>query len=155
MNARIANPAAAAPAAWQAMIALETALVKSGLEQSLYHLVKTRASQINGCAYCVHMHTSDARKHGESEMRLYLLSAWRESSLYSPRERAALAWTEALTLLAQTNAPDEVYAALTPHFTEAEIANLTVLIGCINAWNRIAVGLRSQHPLRAADQRAA
>ncbi len=155
MTARIANPAAASPAVYKAMVALEGALAASGLEYSLYELVKTRASQINGCAFCIHMHTSDARKHGESEMRLYMLPAWRESSLYSPRERAALAWTEALTLIAQTNAPDEVYAALTEQFSEAEIVNLTALIGLINAWNRLAVGLRSQHPVNAADKRAA
>ena len=155
MTARIANPAAASPSVYKAMVALEGALVASGLEYSLYELVKTRASQINGCAFCIHMHTSDARKHGESEMRLYMLPAWRESSLYSPRERAALAWTEAVTLIAQTNAPDEVYAELTQHFSEAEIVNLTALIGAINAWNRLAVALRSQHPVSAADKRAA
>ncbi len=97
---------AAAPAAIKAMLALEAYVKDCSLEHSLYELVKTRASQINGCAYCVHMHTRDARAAGETEERLYLLSAWRESPLYSPRERAALAWTEALTLVAETHAPD-------------------------------------------------
>jgi AhpD family alkylhydroperoxidase len=105
-----------------------------------------RASQINGCAFCLHMHSKDARAAGETEERLYLLNAWRESSLYTPRERAALAWTEALTLVAQTGAPDADYEGLKPHFSETEIVNLTLLIGLINSWNRMAVGLRSQHP---------
>jgi len=98
-----------APETMKLAVALETHLAKSGLEQSLYHLVKTRASQINGCAFCIHMHTRDARAHGETEERLYLLDAWRESPLYSDRERAALAWTESLTLIAETRAPDDVF----------------------------------------------
>ena len=155
MSARIANPPAAAPAAYKAAVQLETALKNSGLEYSLFELVKTRASMINGCAFCVHMHATDARKHGESEMRLTLLSAWRESTLYSPRERAALAWTDSLTNLAATGAPEADYAGLKPHFSEAEIVNLTMLIGMINLWNRLAVGLRSQHPVNPGDQRAA
>ena len=118
----------------------------SGLEYSLIELVKMRASQINGCAYCLHMHSRDARSAGESEERLYLLSAWRESSLYSERERAALAWTEAVTLLSQTGAPDADFEALRAHFTEAEIVNLTLAIAMINVWNRIAVPLRTPHP---------
>jgi AhpD family alkylhydroperoxidase len=128
------------------MVELEDHLRNSGLEYSLYELVKMRASQINGCAFCLHMHSKDARAAGETEERLYLLNAWRESSLYTPRERAALAWTEALTLLAQTGAPDADYERLKPHFSEVEIVNLTLLIGLINSWNRMAVGLRSQHP---------
>src|SRR5215510_7711896 len=122
------NPYTAAPETIKAAVALETQLANSGLEPSLFHLVKTRASQINGCAFCVHMHTRDARAHGETEERLYLLSAWRESPLYTARERAALAWTEALTLIAATHAPDEDFEALKPYFTEKEIVNLTVLI---------------------------
>lgn len=153
MTARIAD--FTATAAYKAASRLDAVLRASGLEQSLFLLVKTRASQINGCAYCIHMHASDARAEGESEMRLYMLSAWRESSLYSPRERAALAWTESLTRLAETGAPDADYEPLTQHFTEAEIANLTLLIGMINLWNRLAVGLRSQHPVRDGDRRAA
>jgi AhpD family alkylhydroperoxidase len=139
----------ASPAVMKAMLGLEQAVRDSGLEYSLIELVKTRASQINGCAYCIHMHTTDARKAGETEERLYLLSAWRESSLYSDRERAALAWTESLTLVAETGAPDEVYDGLEPHFTDEEKVNLTMLIGAINVWNRISVGFRGQHPAAA------
>src|ERR1700733_5476093 len=112
-----------------------------GLEKSLIELVKTRASQINGCAFCLNMHTKVARDHGETEQRLYLLNAWRETSVFSERERAALAWTECLTQLPGGVAPDADYAALEALFTPAEIANLTALIGMINMWNRIAVGL--------------
>lgn len=140
----------AAPEAIKAAQALEAHLAKSGLEQSLYHLVKTRASQINGCAYCIHMHTRDARAHGETEERLYLLDAWRESPLYSARERAALAWTEALTLISETHAPDDVYEEVRKHFSEQETVNLTMLIGMINLWNRLAIGLRSTHPVKAS-----
>lgn len=140
------NPYAAAPEGVKKMAELEEVLRSSGLEYSLYELVKMRASQINGCAFCIHMHSKDARAAGETEERLYLLNAWRESSLYTPRERAALAWTEALTNVAQTGAPDADYDGLTAHFSEAEIVNLTLLIGLINSWNRLAVGLRSQHP---------
>ncbi|HEV8391859.1 MAG TPA: carboxymuconolactone decarboxylase family protein [Dongiaceae bacterium] len=146
MKPRI-NPIQAAPETVKAMIALEDHLVKSGLETSLYHLVKTRASQINGCAYCIHMHTRDARAHGETEERLYLLDAWRESPLYSDRERAALAWTESLTLIAETHAPDELFDAVKKHFSDDEIVKLTVLIGAINAWNRLAISMRSVHPV--------
>ena len=140
------NPYAVKAPAIQAMIDLEAAVAGSGLEHSLIALVKMRASQINGCAFCLHMHSRETRAAGESEERLYLLDAWRESSLYTDRERAALAWTEALTLVAQTHAPDADYQGLAPHFTEAEIVNLTLLITTINAWNRIAIGFRSQHP---------
>jgi AhpD family alkylhydroperoxidase len=145
MSTRL-NFYAAAPELIKAMVALEDAVVASGLEHSLIELVKTRASQINGCAYCIHMHTQDARKNGESEERLYLLSAWRESSLYTPRERAALAWTEALTLVAQTGAPDADYETMREQFDEADAVKLTMLIGAINVWNRLAVGFRAQHP---------
>jgi AhpD family alkylhydroperoxidase len=145
MTTRI-NAYAVAPQGIQKMIELEDFLRNSGLEHSLYELVKLRASQINGCAFCLHMHSRDARAAGETEERLHLLPAWRESTYYTPRERAALAWTEALTHIAQTGAPDADYEGLTPHFSEAEIVNLTMLIGLINSWNRLAVGLRSQHP---------
>ena len=118
----------------------------SGLEYSLIELVKMRASQINGCAYCRHMHSQDARRAGEREERLHLLAAWRESSLYNERERAALAWTEAVTHLAETGAPDADFEAVKRLFTEAEIVNLTLAIAMINLWNRIAVPLRTQHP---------
>ncbi|RVU39541.1 carboxymuconolactone decarboxylase family protein [Hwanghaeella grinnelliae] len=139
----------ASPKVMKAMVGLEQTVRDSGLEYSLIELVKTRASQINGCAYCIYMHTTDARKAGETEERLYLLSAWRESSLYTDRERAALAWTESLTLVAETGAPDDVYEGLDPHFTDEEKVNLTMLIGAINVWNRISVGFRGQHPAAA------
>ncbi len=139
---------AAAPQAAGAMRAFEKAVVSSGLEHSLIELVKTRASQINGCAYCIEMHTHDARKAGETEARLYLLDAWREAPHYTPRERAALAWTEALTLIAQTHAPDADYDGLAPHFTDEEKVKLTLLICAINSWNRIAIGFRSVPPQR-------
>jgi AhpD family alkylhydroperoxidase len=145
MRARI-NPHTLSPKALQPMLDMEGYLAGCSLEHSLLQLVRMRASQINGCAYCLHMHSRDARAAGESEERLYLLSAWRESSLYTDRERAALAWTEALTRIADTHAPDEDYEPLKAHFTEAEIVDLTLLITTINAWNRLAIGLRSQHP---------
>lgn len=141
------NYFAAAPALMQAMLDLEKKVSGSGLEHSLIGLVKTRASQINGCAYCIHMHTRDARAEGETEERLYLLDAWRESPLYSERERAALAWTEALTLVAQTHAPDEVYDAVKANFSEEEQVKLSMLIVAINGWNRLSVGFRSIHPV--------
>src|SRR5712675_2477877 len=134
------NPYRAAPALMQAMATLETTVAGAGLDGTLVELVKIRASQINGCARCLHMHTADARKHGETEERLYLLDAWRESPLYSERERAALAWTEALTLVSETHAPDDVYHAVQAQFTEEEQVTLTLLIVAINGWNRIQVG---------------
>jgi len=140
------NAYKASPDAIAAMVRLEEYVGSCGLEHSLIHLVKTRASQINGCAYCLHMHTSDARKAGESEARLYLLSAWRESGLYTPRERAALAWTEALTNVADTGAPSQDYEQGQAHFTEKEFVDLTLLVGAINVWNRISVGFRAVHP---------
>jgi len=140
------NPHQADPQAMRPVLALQAYVDDCGLEHSLIELVKIRASQINGCAYCLHMHTADARKHGETEVRLHLLAAWRESSLYSERERAALAWTEALTRLPDTQAPDADYALLNAHFSPAEQTRLTVAICTINTWNRIAVGFRSQHP---------
>lgn len=145
MNTRL-NGFAIAPEGIRKMAELEDYLRNSGLEYSLYELVKMRASQINGCAFCLHMHSKDARAAGETEERLYLLNAWRESSLYTPRERAALAWTEALTLVARTGAPDADYEGLKPYFSEGEIVDLTLLIGLINNWNRLSVGLRSRHP---------
>jgi len=131
----------------KAMLSLSQAIADCGLEHSLLELVKIRASQINRCAFCLHMHTTDARKAGETEMRIYMLPAWRESSLYSDRERAALAWTEALTLVAETGAPDEDYALVQAAFTEAEQVDLTLAIGLINAWNRLQVGFRAAHPV--------
>src|SRR5205085_6210856 len=129
----------AAPDTIKALVAVEDQIKASGLEQSLIELVKTRASQINGCAYCIDMHTADARKHGETEQRLYLLNAWRESPLYTDRERAALAWTEAVTQISETHAPDDLYDEVRKHFSETETVNLTILIAMINAWNRLSI----------------
>jgi AhpD family alkylhydroperoxidase len=140
-----------APDALKAVRGVENYIQHCGLEKSLIELVKMRASQINGCAYCLYMHSSDARKQGETEQRLYLLDAWEESTLYTPRERAALAWTEAVTRVAETHAPASVYEGLRPHFSEKEIVDLTVLIGTINLWNRLAISFRSQHPVPKAD----
>jgi AhpD family alkylhydroperoxidase len=117
-----------------------------GLEKSLIELVKMRASQINSCAYCLDRHSKDARREGETEQRLYLLNAWHESPLYSERERAALAWTEALTLVAKTHAPDGAYDTVRRHFADKELVDRSTLIGLINLWNRLAIGFRSQHP---------
>jgi AhpD family alkylhydroperoxidase len=139
----------AAPDTVKALMALESQVQSSGLEQSLIELVKTRASQINGCAYCIDMHTKDARKHGETEQRLYLLNAWQEAPAYSERERAALAWTEAVTLISETHAPDDVYDQVRKHFSETETVNLTMLIATINAWNRLAISFRAVPPIRA------
>ncbi|GAB1580717.1 carboxymuconolactone decarboxylase family protein [Phyllobacterium phragmitis] len=138
------------PQLMQAMLDLEEKVKTSGLDETIRHLVKIRASQINGCAYCIHMHTREARAHGETEERIYLLDSWRESPLYTDRERAALAWTEALTLVAETRAPDDVYEALKAQFSDEEIVKLTFAITTINAWNRISVGFRSIHPVTKA-----
>ena len=143
------NPFAAAPAPMQSWLDFGKGILQSGLENSLMALVEIRASQINGCACCLHMHTADARKQGETEERLYLLDAWRESPLYSERERAALRWTEALTLVSETRAPDDSYRALQAQFTEEEQVTLTLLIVAINGWNRIQVGFRAVHPVGA------
>lgn len=141
------NPFAAAPAPMQKWLDFSKGILQTGLEESLMELVEIRASQINGCAACLHMHTAAARKRGESEERLYLLDAWRESPLYSARERAALAWTEALTLVSETHAPDEVYQALQAQFTPEEQVALTLLIVTINGWNRVQIGFRAVHPV--------
>jgi AhpD family alkylhydroperoxidase len=118
----------------------------AGLEKSLIELVKIRASQLNSCAICLHMHTRDARKLGETEERLYMLNAWRESPLYTSRERAALAWTETLTTLSATGAPDEIYALVKTEFSDQQSIALTMLINVINSWNRLGVGYRRTHP---------
>jgi AhpD family alkylhydroperoxidase len=135
------NPWTAAPEIMKQMVAFSEAQ-GAGLEPALIHLVKVRSSQINGCAICVHMHTQEARKDGEREERLFLLDAWREARIYTAREKAALAWTEALTRLAETRAPDEAYDAVTAVFTPLEVVKLTMLINVINAFNRIGVGFR-------------
>jgi AhpD family alkylhydroperoxidase len=148
------NPFTAAPAAMRPWIELGKTIQTDGLEPLLKELVMTRISQINGCAFCLHHHTIDARKQGETEERLYLLNAWRESALYSERERAALGWTEALTLVSQTHAPDDAYEALRRHFTDEEQVRLTLLIAQVNAWNRIKIGFRAVHPAEAKKQAA-
>lgn len=125
------------------MAGVEQYLAASGLEKSLRELVKLRASQLNGCGFCIDMHWKDARAAGETEQRLYGLGAWRESPYYSDRERAALAWTEALTLISETHVPDEVYEAVRPRFTEKELVDLTWAVAAINAWNRVAISMRS------------
>ncbi|NOK10959.1 carboxymuconolactone decarboxylase family protein [Corallococcus exercitus] len=153
MKARM-NPFAVAPEAVNLVLEFSKKVEALGLEPSLRELVKIRSSQINGCANCIHMHTRDARAQGETEERIYLLDGWRESSLYTDRERAALAWTESLTLISETHASDEDYAALKPHFTEEEIVKLTLMIGVINTWNRIAMGFRAQHPVTARSEAA-
>jgi len=125
------------------MLGLEQYLHDCGLEESLLHLIKLRASQINGCAYCIDMHWKDLRSIGESEQRLYSLDAWREGPFYTDRERAALAWTEALTLITNGHVPDAVYEEVSPHFSEQELSNLTFAIATINAWNRLAISSRT------------
>lgn len=139
-----------APELLGAMLELEAKVRASGLEHSLIHLVKIRASQLNGCAYCVHMHVREARKTGETEERLHLLSTWQESPLFTARERAALSWTEALTLVAQTRAPDDVYRELSAELSEVDRVRLTMVIVAINGWNRLAVGFRKVHPVDGA-----
>jgi AhpD family alkylhydroperoxidase len=144
------NPYKAAPGGFKPMMDMEKYIHESGLDGSLVHLVKMRASQINGCAYCLDMHSREARKDGETEQRLYVLDAWRETELFTARERAALAWTEALTLISQTHAPDEAYAEMNAQFSDAELTNLTLLIGTINMWNRIAISFRMPLPVQKA-----
>ncbi|HLG64986.1 MAG TPA: carboxymuconolactone decarboxylase family protein [Ktedonosporobacter sp.] len=136
--------AKAAPGAYRAMSQLEQYVRNCGLERSLIELVKIRASQINGCAYCLDMHTKDARAAGESEQRIYLVSAWREAPFYSERERAALEWTEALTLIAENEVSDELYERVKPHFTDEELVNLSLAIVTINGWNRLTISSRSE-----------
>lgn len=134
----------AAPSALHAMLALETWVRKSSrLEPALLELVKMRSSQINGCAYCTDMHSKDARANGESEQRLYALDAWRETPFFTDRERAALAWTESITLIRDGHAPDAVYEEVRKRFSEEELVNLTLAIITINGWNRLAIGFRA------------
>src|SRR5215831_10447323 len=143
MQARI-DVQKAAPGVYRAMAGLESFVHNSsGLEPSLLELIKLRASQINGCAYCIDMHSKDARAAGETEQRLYGLNAWRESPYYTDRERAALEWAEALTLVAETHVPDEVYERVRAQFSEKEVVDLTIAVGLINLWNRIAISFRA------------
>lgn len=143
MSARIAQTKVA-PGIYQAMLGLERYLHGCGLETPLLDLVRMRASLINGCAFCLDMHSKDLRAAGETEQRIYLLNAWREAPFYSDRERAALAWTEALTLITDGHAPDDVYEQAREQFSEAELANLSLAIVAINGWNRLAIGFRSE-----------
>lgn len=148
------NYFAADPASGNAMLALQKHVSACGFDHALGELVKIRASQINGCAFCLDMHTREARAHGETEQRLHLLAAWRESPLFTDRERAALAWTEALTLVAESGAPDDIYAAARAQFSEKELVQLTLLIGVINTWNRLAIAFRAVHPVTASSAAA-
>jgi len=132
----------ASPAAINAVPVLEDRIAKSELEKSLVELVRLRASQINGCAYCIDMHTADARKGGEDDRRLATLQVWRETPFFTAREQAALAWTEAVTLVSQDHVPDAVWEAVRPHFSDAELVDLTLLISAINTWNRFAIAFR-------------
>lgn len=142
MQPRI-DGAKVAPDGYKAMLGLEAYLHQSGLELALLHLIKLRASQINGCAYCIDMHWKDLRAIGESEQRLYSLDAWREGPFYTDRERAALAWTEAVTRITDGHAPDQVYEEVRQHFSEKELADVTLAVAVINAWNRLAIASRS------------
>ena len=141
MTQRI-NPYAVAPQLLDGLIKYAHAVEAMGLEKSLLELVKIRASQINGCAVCLHMHAQEARRQGESEDRILMLDAWHETGLYTPREKAALAWTEALTRLTDTHAPDEAYEAVKAQFTDEELVKLTLMINVINSFNRFGVGFR-------------
>ena len=143
MTRRI-DSASAAPGAMKAMLALEEYVRTSGLEPRLLELVRLRASYLNGCAYCVDMHTKDARAAGESEQRLYAVPVWRETPFFTPRERAALAWTEAVTELGRSGVPDPLFEEARRHFTDAELVNLTMAVVAINGWNRLAVSLRAE-----------
>lgn len=149
------DPYKASSEAYKPLLGLQAYVDRCGLEHSLLELVKTRASQINGCAYCLEMHTREAREAGESEARLYLLNAWRESPLYTARERAALEWTEAVTLLAADNVPDKTWEAARAEFSDKELVDLTVAIGMINTWNRLAVSFRLLHPVAEAARKTA
>lgn len=131
------------PDAIEGLMDLERFVGGSGLDRSLVHLVKLRASQINGCAYCIDMHTKDALAKGESEQRLHALSAWHETPFYTERERAALAWTEALTRIAESDVPDDLYRDVRDHFSEHEFVALTMAIVAINGWNRLAISFRT------------
>lgn len=132
-----------APAAIKGLLEIERFVHHSGLDMKIFELVKTRASQINGCAYCLDMHTKDARAAGETEQRLYLLSAWREAPFYTEKERAALAWTESLTQIANNDVPDELYNEVQKYFKEDELMALTMAIVAINGWNRLSIAFRT------------
>lgn len=145
--------------AQKSLFALERYLSTCGLDHKLIHLLKLRASQINGCAFCIDMHSKDARALGETEQRLYELNAWRETPFYTDKERAALEWTEVVTLVSQTHVPDETFEQLKKHFSEKEIVDLTLLVAVINVWNRLAISTRAvpgtYQPRHAASSAAA
>jgi AhpD family alkylhydroperoxidase len=141
MKQRI-DAGAISPEGYRSMVALQAYVDKSRLEPAMMELVKIRASQINGCAFCLIMHTRDAKKHGESDERMHLLAAWREAPVYSARERAALAWTEAVTLVAEGHVPDDIYREAREQFSERELVDLTYAIVAINGWNRLAIAFR-------------
>ncbi|MDB5977585.1 MAG: carboxymuconolactone decarboxylase family protein [Nevskia sp.] len=149
MEARL-NLMKAAPKSWNAMLALQDTVNKCGLEQTILELVKLRASQLNGCAFCIAMHTRDALKHGISQERMHLLNAWREAPLYSEREQAALAWTEALTFITQGHAADAVYEQVRQQFSAEETASLSFAIAAINIWNRLSISARTPPQVDAA-----
>ena len=138
------NPGSVSPSAYRAMLGLEKAIHESGLPQRLVHMLKLRASQMNGCAYCIDMHWKDARAAGESEQRLYGLDAWRESPYYEQRERAALEWIESLTDITDGHVPDEVYERTREQFSEKELVDLALVAAAINGWNRLAIAFRSE-----------
>ncbi|MCO6176633.1 carboxymuconolactone decarboxylase family protein [Ciceribacter sp. RN22] len=146
--------AKASPESYKAVFALEQYIRSCGLEPRHIHLLKLRASQINGCAYCVDTHVKEARHDGLSEQWINLVCAWRESPLYDARERALLEWTEAVTNVAQTGVPDAPFAEIRKHFSEEEIVKITTAIGTINVWNRLSVSFRSQHPIDEREQAA-
>ena len=139
----------------KALLDLEAYLAQCGLDPKLLHMIKLRASQINGCAYCIDMHWKDARAAGETEQRLYGLDAWRESPYYTEKERAALEWTEALTLISETHAPDDVYERVRAQYSEKELVDLTLIVGMINMWNRIAIPFRAVPGLYQSKETAA
>lgn len=158
MKSRI-NPAKVSPNAYHAMLGLEKYIHSSSLEPALIHMLKLRASQINGCAYCIDMHWKDARAGGETEQRLYGLDAWREAPYYTERERAALEWIESLTLITHGHVPDEVFERARAHFSEQELVDLTMLGVAINGWNRLAIAFRTEagsyQPAKHAPQQTA
>jgi AhpD family alkylhydroperoxidase len=140
-----------APELTKALVALNKAVDECGLEKSLLHLIKLRASQINGCSFCVEMHSREARVDGEVEQRLYLVAAWKESPLFTERERAAFTWVEAVTKIADAGVPDELYAKTLQHFSAEDLTKLTVATGMINIWNRLCVSFHAIHPMPAAN----
>jgi AhpD family alkylhydroperoxidase len=143
MNRQV-DPRKVAPDVFKAMMALESTVKASGVENNLLDLIRLRASQINGCAYCIDMHSKDLRANGESEERLFLLDAWREAPFYSERERAALAWTEAITLISEEHVPDVVYEEARKQFSDEDLVKLTLAIVAINGWNRFSIAFRAE-----------